>query len=64
MRTVFTVTAGASRSDSRSRWARSAEGAGARDIRSPQLVGARIHGTAAGWRSWEAQHDIYEGAAP
>jgi GH15 family glucan-1,4-alpha-glucosidase len=28
---------------------------------SPDEVAARIEDTAEGWRSWEAQHDIYEG---
>ena len=27
----------------------------------PELVAARIGDTAAGWRSWEAEHDIYRG---
>jgi alpha,alpha-trehalase len=27
----------------------------------PDLVASRIEDTAAGWRSWEAEHDIYEG---
>ena len=27
----------------------------------PELVAARIDGTAAGWRSWEVEHDIYRG---
>ena len=27
----------------------------------PREVAARIHDTAEGWRSWEAEHDIYEG---
>ena len=27
----------------------------------PERVGARIEDTAAGWRSWEEEHDIYEG---
>ena len=28
----------------------------------PEEVAARIEDTVAGWRSWEAQHDVYEGA--
>ena len=27
----------------------------------PELVASRIEDTSAGWRSWEAEHDIYEG---
>ena len=27
-------------------------------------VAARIEDTAEGWRSWEAEHDIYDGPAP
>ena len=53
----------ASRSASRCA-GRAVESARARADRRPTQVAARIDDTVEGWRSWEAEHDIYDGPAP
>jgi len=58
MRSTFTVSAGAEVGFAM-RWA-SVEST-TPQMRAPQLVSARIADTVEGWRSWEAEHDIYEG---
>src|SRR5215210_4340454 len=59
MRATFTVAAGGQFGFSM----RSAEGESreAPQPTSSEAVAARIEDTAEGWRSWEAEHDIYEG---
>src|SRR5271157_4664687 len=58
MRSVFTVSAGAGVGFAM-QWA-SVESA-APQMHAPELVSAGIKDTVEGWRSWEAEHDIYEG---
>src|SRR4030095_244778 len=43
------------------RWA-SAEDRDAPEPTAPDAVAARVADTVEGWRSWEAEHDIYDGA--
>jgi alpha,alpha-trehalase len=58
MRALFTVSAGGATGFAM-RWA--AVESAAPQMRAPQLIGAHIQDVAEGWRSWEAEHDIYEG---
>ena len=58
MRSTFTISAGAGVGFAM-QWA-SVEST-TPQMRTPQLVSARIADTVEGWRSWEAEHDIYEG---
>jgi alpha,alpha-trehalase len=59
MRASFTVSEG-DRLGFSLRWA-AAEQREAPDATSPDRVAARIEDTAEAWRSWESEHDIYEG---
>jgi GH15 family glucan-1,4-alpha-glucosidase len=58
MRAAFTVEAGEEAAFSLA-WAAVEDAAPA--ACPPELVGARIADTAEAWRSWEAEHDIYDG---
>jgi GH15 family glucan-1,4-alpha-glucosidase len=58
MRAAFTVEAGSSVAFSM-RWA--AADARRPEPSPPETVAARIEDAAEGWRSWEGDHDIYEG---
>src|SRR3954452_25097318 len=58
MRAAFTVEAGEEAAFSLA-WAAVEDAAPA--ACPPELVGARIADTAEAWRSWEGEHDIYEG---
>ena len=58
MRSVFMVSAGGGMGFAM-QWA-SVESA-VPQMRAPELVSPRIEDTVEGWRSWEAEHDIYEG---
>ena len=58
MRATFTVEAGSSVAFSM-RWA--AADARRPEPSPPETVAARIEDAAEGWRSWEGDHDIYEG---
>ena len=59
MHATFSVTEG-ERAGFSVRWA-SAEDRDAPDPTASEAVAARIADTAEGWRSWEAEHDIYDG---
>ena len=59
MRASFTVAEG-ERLGFSVRWA-SAEDEDAPEPTAPDAVAARIADTVEGWRSWEAEHDIYDG---
>jgi GH15 family glucan-1,4-alpha-glucosidase len=59
MRSSFTVAAG-ERVGLALRWT-PAEAAEPRQPTAPEDVARRIEDTVAGWRSWEAEHDVYEG---
>ena len=61
MRAAFTVIEGDAIGFSL-RWS-PAESTG-REPTAPDAVAARIADTVEGWRSWEAEHDIYEGPPP
>ncbi len=61
MRAAFTVAEGDEIGFSL-RWS-PAESTG-REPTAPDAVAARIADTVEGWRSWESEHDVYEGRAP